>query len=95
MMIETAIAVVLALLALIFGIRHWKRESIDAKLARLSTSWPELDYKHSVVDLMKLLGLDSSLENRKRLAREYGWTGELTGSAEMNLFLIREIRRRH
>jgi len=48
---------------------------------------PDLNYKTSIVDLMKLLGLDSSLENRKELAQELGYTGELNGSAEMNIWL--------
>lgn len=48
---------------------------------------PQLNYKSSIVDLMKLLGIDSSLENRKELAQELGYTGELNGSAEMNIWL--------
>jgi len=48
---------------------------------------PDLNYKSSIVDLMKLLGIDSSLDNRKELARELGYTGELNGSAEMNVWL--------
>jgi hypothetical protein len=47
----------------------------------------DLNYKTSIVDLMKLLGIDSSLDNRKELARELGYTGELNGSAEMNIWL--------
>jgi hypothetical protein len=48
---------------------------------------PDLNYKSSIVDLMKLLGIDSSLENRKELAQELGYTGDLNGSAEMNIWL--------
>ena len=48
---------------------------------------PDLNYKTSIVDLMKLLGIDSSLDNRKELARELGYAGELNGSAEMNIWL--------
>jgi hypothetical protein len=48
---------------------------------------PGLNYQSSIVDLMKLLGIDSSLENRKELAQELGYTGELNGSAEMNIWL--------
>jgi hypothetical protein len=48
---------------------------------------PDLNYKTSIVDLMKLLGIDSSLDNRKELAQELGYTGELNGSAEMNIWL--------
>ena len=46
-----------------------------------------LNWRSSIVDLMKLLGIDSSLENRKELARELGYTGDLGGSAEMNIWL--------
>jgi hypothetical protein len=48
---------------------------------------PQLNYKTSIVDLMKLLGIDSSLDNRKELAKELGYTGQLDGSAEMNMWL--------
>ena len=54
---------------------------------------PDLNYRTSIVDLMKLLGLDSSLENRKELATELGYTGEKDGSAEMNIWLHREVMR--
>jgi hypothetical protein len=40
---------------------------------------------------MKLLGIDSSLENRKELAQELGYTGELNGSAEMNIWLHKAV----
>ena len=48
---------------------------------------PDLNWRTSIVDLMKLLGIDSSLENRNELAQELGYTGELNGSAEMNIWL--------
>jgi hypothetical protein len=54
---------------------------------------PDLNYKTSIVDLMKLLGIDSSLDNRKELARELGYTGELNGSAEMNIWLHKATMR--
>lgn len=47
----------------------------------------DLNWRTSIVDLMKLLGIDSSLDNRKELARELGYTGDLDGSAEMNIWL--------
>ena len=40
---------------------------------------------------MKLLDLDSSLDNRKALATELGYTGALDGSAEMNIWLHRRV----
>lgn len=47
----------------------------------------DLNWRTSIVDLMTLLGIDSSLDNRKELARELGYTGDLNGSAEMNIWL--------
>jgi hypothetical protein len=54
---------------------------------------PDLNYKTSIVDLMKLLDMDSSLDNRQELATELGYTGEKDGSAEMNIWLHREVMR--
>lgn len=53
----------------------------------------DLNWRTSIVDLMKLLGLDSSLANRKELATELGYTGELDGSAEMNIWLHKAVMR--
>lgn len=52
-----------------------------------------LNWRTSIVDLMKLIGVDSSLDNRKELARELGYTGELDGSAEMNMWLHKATMR--
>lgn len=52
-----------------------------------------LNWRSSVVDLMKLLGLDSSLTERKGLAQELGYTGALDGSAEMNIWLHKRVMR--
>jgi 3-oxoacyl-ACP reductase-like protein len=49
------------------------------------------NYNESIVDLMKLLDLDSSLDNRKQLASELGYTGALDGSAEMNMWLHKQV----
>jgi len=43
-----------------------------------------LDWRRSIVDLMKLLGLDSSFGARKQLAQELGYTGDSNDSAAMN-----------
>ena len=52
---------------------------------------PDLNYKTSIVDLLKLLGIDSSLDNRKELATELGYTGDKDGSAEMNIWLHKKV----
>ena len=54
---------------------------------------PDLNYKTSIVDLMKLLGMDSSLQNREELATELGYKGAKDGSAEMNIWLQKEVLR--
>lgn len=53
----------------------------------------KLNWRTSIVDLMKLLGLDSSLTERKGLAQELGYTGALDGSAEMNIWLHKQVMR--
>ncbi len=53
----------------------------------------DLNWRTSIVDLMKLLDLDSSLDNRKELATELGYTGAKDGSAEMNMWLIKAVMR--
>ena len=52
-----------------------------------------LNWRSSIVDLMKLLDLDSSLDNRKELATELGYTGAKDGSAEMNIWLHKAVMR--
>ena len=59
---------------------------VEANLAEMDQG-KNLNWRTSIVDLMKLLGIDSSLDNRKELARELGYTGDLEGSAEMNIWL--------
>lgn len=52
---------------------------------------PDLNWRTSIVDLMKLLDMDSSLDNRKELATELGYTGAKDGSAEMNIWLHKAV----
>lgn len=65
---------------------------LQAKVAERGN--PDLNWRTSIVDLMKLLDIDSSLDNRKELATELGYTGAKDGSAEMNIWLHREVMRR-
>jgi hypothetical protein len=51
----------------------------------------KLNWRTSIVDLMKLLDIDSSLQARKELATELGYTGAKDGSAEMNLWLHKQV----
>ena len=64
-------------------------EGILQKLA--AEQREELDWRRSIVDLMKLLKLDSGLGARKQLAQELGYTGALDGSDEMNVWLRRQV----
>jgi 3-oxoacyl-ACP reductase-like protein len=50
-----------------------------------------LDWRNSIVDLMKLVGIDSSLANRKALAQELGYTGDMNDSAPMNIWLHKQV----
>ncbi|MEO8383300.1 MAG: DUF3597 domain-containing protein [Acidobacteriota bacterium] len=54
----------------------------------------KLDWKHSIVDLMKLLGMDSSLSERKELAADLHYTGDTSDSAKMNVWLHKEVMRK-
>ena len=51
----------------------------------------KLDWRNSIVDLMKLVGIDSSLANRKALAQELGYTGDMNDSAAMNIWLHKQV----
>ena len=51
----------------------------------------KLNWRTSIVDLMKLLGLDSSLAERKALADELGYTGDKSDSAAMNIWLHKQV----
>ena len=53
-----------------------------------------LDWRHSIVDLMKLVDIDSSLANRKALAQELGYTGDTNDSATMNVWLHKQVLRK-
>jgi len=53
-----------------------------------------LDWRNSIVDLMKLVGIDSSLANRKALAQELGYTGDMNDSATMNVWLHKQVLRK-
>lgn len=66
---------------------------VEANLAEMAQG-KDLNWRTSIVDLMKLLGIDSSLANRKELAQELGYTGALDGSAEMNIWLHRATMRK-
>ena len=63
------------------GILNFMNEQRDQKL----------NWRTSIVDLMKLIGLESSLAERKELADELGYTGDKSDSASMNIWLHKQV----
>ncbi|MES2674310.1 MAG: DUF3597 domain-containing protein [Pseudomonadota bacterium] len=64
-------------------------EAILNDLAKKSSQ--TYNWRESIVDLLKLLRLDSSLQSRKDLARELGYNGDSNDSASMNIWLHRQV----
>ena len=67
-------------------------EAILNKMAQ-SAGQP-LNWRSSIVDLLKLLNLDSSLQSRKELAQELDYKGDTGDSASMNIWLHRQVMNR-
>ena len=68
---------------------------VAANLDAMAAKNPEkLDWKRSIVDLMKLVGMDSSLAARKELAKELKYTGDTSDSAAMNIWLHKHVLRK-
>ncbi|SAK59221.1 hypothetical protein AWB82_02641 [Caballeronia glebae] len=69
-----------------------KEVDVEAVLTQMQASHGEqLNWRSSIVDLMKLLGLDSSLSARKELASELHYTGNTEDSASMNIWLHKQV----
>ena len=65
---------------------------VAAVLTDLASKKKEkLDWRHSIVDLMKVLDLDSSLSVRKELAKELNYTGQTKDTAAMNVWLHKQV----
>jgi hypothetical protein len=66
---------------------------VMSKLEAMGKKAPELDWKVSIVDMLKLLGIDSSLNARKELAKELGCPPDLIGGdyAKMNVWLQQTV----
>src|SRR5262245_53813984 len=74
------------------GAKPISKADVEAILAKIADEQDEdLDWKSSIVDLLKLLKLDSGLGARKQLAQELGYTGALDGSAEMSVWLQKQV----
>lgn len=61
--------------------------------ALAATADQPLDWRHSIVDLMKLIGMDSSLANREKLAEQLGFT-DATDTDTMNIWLHKQVMQR-
>ena len=65
---------------------------VEKHLDSLAAKNPQkLDWRKSIVDMMKLLGMESSLSERKELAKELGYTGDTGDSAKMNMWLHQQV----
>ena len=65
---------------------------VEAVLTKLAAQNREkLDWRRSIVDLMKLLDIDSSLGARKQLAKELNYSGNTDDSASMNIWLHKQV----
>jgi hypothetical protein len=68
---------------------------VEAVLTKLADRNDEdLDWRRSIVDLMKLLNLDSSLAARKQLAQELHYSGSMNDTASMNRWLHKQVMRK-
>jgi hypothetical protein len=65
---------------------------VEAVLQKMAAdSKQQLNWRTSIVDLMKLLDMDSSFANRHALAQELGYTGDPGDSAAMNIWLHKRV----
>ena len=69
--------------------------NVEAVLTSMTQkSGQKLNWQTSIVDLMKVVGLDPSLQNRKQLASELGYKGDTNDSAAMNIWLHKQVMTR-
>lgn len=79
------------------NIEAWLRpgmtaEEKAAELDKMAASAGEkLDWRHSIVDLLKLVQMDSGIQNRARLANEFGYRGKYIGTADQNIWLHKQV----
>jgi Domain of unknown function (DUF3597) len=68
---------------------------VAAVLEEMAAKNPQkLNWRTSIVDLMKLVDMDSGLAQRKALAQELGYTGSLQDTASMNIWLHKQVLRK-
>jgi len=65
---------------------------VEAVLEGLASKYShKVNWRYSIVDLMTLLGMDSSLSQRRELAHELGYTGDTGATATMNIWLHKQV----
>jgi hypothetical protein len=83
--------------SIIANIEAWFRpemtpkQKADALDRRASSAGEHLDWRHSVEDLMKLAGMDSSMSARVELAKELGYPKVFVGNTEQNIWLHAQV----
>ena len=71
------------------------RVDIEQVLDGMAATNPQkLNWRTSIVDLMKLVGMNSTLQERKELADELGYTGDKSDSAAMNIWLHKQVMKK-
>lgn len=74
------------------GAKPLSAVDVEAVMDKAVTeSGQQLNWRTSIVDTMKALGIDSSLEHRKELAKELNYTGDMNDSAAMNIWLQKKV----
>lgn len=77
------------------GAATMERVDIEQVLNDMAAKNPQkLNWRTSIVDLMKLVGMESSLAERKELADELGYTGDKGDSAAMNIWLHKQVMKK-
>ena len=66
-------------------------EMLEAKAKTFSR---KVNWRTSIVDLMALVGIENSLAERRELARELGYTGDMNDTAPMNIWLHKQVMRK-
>jgi len=68
---------------------------VEAMLeAKAKTYSHPVNWRTSIVDLMAIVGIDNSLAERRALARELGYTGDMNDTAPMNIWLHKQVMRK-
>ena len=68
---------------------------VEAVLEGLASKYShKVNWRHSIVDLMAILGIENSLPARRELAHELGYTGDTNDTATMNIWLHKQVLRK-